>query len=334
MIDRLDEINRVLASVSMLAGAGPRGLIPIDLVIRLCREAVRDGRFPDHVLTIEFAAGLGFLSVVGDAVEVTSEGRDFLLLNPSSHYELTSEQKRMLVRKHYLGGNLGPDCRRVFKSFSLAGNPPRLVWSELDDAALNASPWLLAHLCQLGLLVRTSVGYESLSDKTETLVQFVEEPKGLTEERLRQLLLEKEAVGDIGEELALAFERDRLKAENCIVEAHCVKRISAVRVNAGYDLESFNGAAPTGTFDRFIEVKSTRGRDLRFFWTENEMKVAEELRHRYWIYFFAGVDTETRAASQKPILFQDPHHCIMHNSEFIKSPQGVLVQDMLQGEQR
>jgi hypothetical protein len=331
MIDQLNELNRVLSVAKALTGAGPEYMIPIDSVVRVCKDSVLGGRMPDHILTIQFAVEVGLLECQGEEVRLAGEGLDFLSLNPRGFFELTDEQRRVLRRKQYLGGVFARPCREIFGAFAWSDDPPRLTWSELDDAALSASPWLLEHLCQLGLLRRTETGFESTEEAGQAIAAFIEEPKGLTEEKLRQMLLEKEAVGDIGEELALSYERGRLMAAGRVVEAHCVRRISRLRVNAGYDVESFNDAAPSGIYDRFIEAKAARGKQLRFFWTENEMKVAEELGERYWIYFFGGVDASSRTTAFRPMTFQDPLRSILQNSDITKSAQGYLVQAKFTG---
>lgn len=331
MIDQLNELNRVLSVAHALSGAGAARKIPIDSVVRMCKDSVLGGQMPDHALTVQFAMHIGLLEGQGEEVGLSGEGLDFLSLNSSNFFELTDEQRHVLRRKQYLGGAFAAPCREVFAAFAWSDDPPRLTWSELDDATLASSPWLLEHLCQLGLLTRTETGFESTEEAGQVIAAFIEEPKGLTEEKLRQMLLEKEAVGDIGEELALSYERARLMAAGRVVEAHCVRRISRLRVNAGYDVESFNDAAPSGIYDRFVEVKAARGKELRFFWTENEMKVAEALGQRYWIYFFGGVDAASRATAFEPLTFQDPLQSILKSSDITKSPQGYLVQARLSG---
>lgn len=333
MINRLYEINRVLVAARTLTGGVPASTIPLDSIIRVCRDSVVRGRLPDHEQTIRFVAAVGMLAVDGSAVRLLSDGLDFLSLNPENYIELTDEQVKVLARKQYFDGFFAKPCRRALKGFSWSEELQRLVWSELDDAALDTEPWLMDHLCQLQVLTRTATGYETAQAATQAVLNFIEEPKGMTEEKLRQMLLEKEAVGDIGEELAVVFERNRLMAAGRVVEAHCVRRISRVRVNAGYDVESFGEEMATGVFDRFIEVKAARGKDLRFFWTENEMNVAEQLRDRYWIYFIGGIDAASRTSSVQPLLFQDPLQSIMHNTDVSKTAQGLLVQGKIRGAQ-
>lgn len=246
-------------------------------------------------------------------------------LNAERYYELTQDQARYLIANHYLSGTFADACRIVLRAFAVSEDPPKLFWSDLDDGAICAENWLLCHLCQLGLIVRTDTGYESTSDYVEDLLGFVDEPKGLTEVQLRALLAEREALGDIGEQLALTYECRRLLDAGYLVEAHCIRRISKHRVNAGYDIESFDGRSPTGKFDRFIEVKASQSKDVRFYWSENEMQVARRLGSRYWIYYFGGVDRMSGTTALEPILYQDPLRHIMGDAMLTKVSQGLFV---------
>ena len=52
-------------------------------------------------------------------------------------------------------------------------------------------------------------------------------------------------------------------------------------VNAGYDIESYEGDKP---IKRFIEVKAVFFSAPRFYWTLNEIRKSEELKDQYWLY--------------------------------------------------
>lgn len=326
MIDRLYDINRVLGAARQLAeGASSPRPVPISAIVRLCRDTVVGGMLPDHERTVEFSARLGLLRIDDEAVTLLDAGHDFLALNPDGYVELTEAQKSLLARTRYLDGCFAAEARRALQSFSRDDEAGRLVWSELDDAPLDADPWLMAHLCQLQVLRRSPDGYETCSGWMQAIRTLLDGPTGLTEERLRQMLVEKQQVGEIGEELALLFEKERLRSIGRIVESQCVRRISSLRVDAGYDIESFDGASTVDVFDRFIEVKSARGVDVRFFWSENEMRTAERLGDRYWIYFIGGIDQATRRSSASPVLFKDPLKSIICDPSFSKLSQGLLV---------
>jgi hypothetical protein len=82
----------------------------------------------------------------------------------------------------------------------------------------------------------------------------------------------------------------------------------------------------------FIEAKGSRGADLRFFWSENEMKVAEELGPRYWIYFQGGIDKNSGTARNRVLLFQNPLETILRHTAVTTTRHGLLVEGRLRGD--
>lgn len=329
MISKLDEINRILQSYLSLENGGQ----PIDVALLLdeCRRQVIEGRMPNHEDSLEFATLLGYMESVDEDVLITDDGRAFVELNPENFYELSSEQKRLLIRRHYLDGQFRRQCRQLLKSFAPSVTKKTYRWSEVDSPPIEVESWLVEHLCQLGALLRGDGHIEVSHQFVETFAVFIEEGEGLTEEKLKQYLKEKLEVGEIGEKLMLQLEQERLRSAGHLVEARCVRIISGVRVNAGFDIESFDGASPDLVYDRLIEVKGAKGRDLRFFWSENEQKVAQRLGKQYWIYFQGGINSTNRTAKMEPLFFQDPVISVMSNVELTKTPQGLMVEGKMRG---
>jgi hypothetical protein len=87
-------------------------------------------------------------------------------------------------------------------------------------------------------------------------------------------------------------------------------------------------------FDRFIEVKGSRSPDLRFIWTENEMRVAKKFKDRYWIYFQGGIDLKNRSAKNEPVLFQNPIDTLHKDARIKMTPYGLVVEGKLRGAAR
>jgi hypothetical protein len=101
-----------------------------------------------------------------------------------------------------------------------------------------------------------------------------------------------------------------------MTEAECIQKISDLDASAGYDIASFDGQSATLVPNRFIEVKGSRGNEISFYWTRNEVRQAEIMRSKYWLYFVPGIDLVQKTTSFKPILIQDPFETILHNSDF------------------
>jgi hypothetical protein len=332
MIERVAELNRVLVVLAQLAPQAE--IFDRVAVVDACKRTVIEGRIPDHEKTLEFAASLGLVTLTQGACGVTGDGQAFLSLNPAKGFDLTDDQKRVLVRSHYLGGVHRRTCKDLFSSFAFSEMQEAIRWSAADSKAIVVDRWLIDHLCQLGALLEGEGWLQVHPEYTKAVAAFVDEEMGLTEEKLQEILKEKEEVGVLAEQLVLEYERQRLRNAGYVVEASCVRRVSRLRVNAGFDIESFNGKSPDLVFDRFIEVKGAKGRDVRFFWSANEIKVAANLRDRYWIYFQGGVNLKLGMAKDQPVCFEDPHFGILGDGRLTTTSQGLLVEGAFRGTPR
>jgi hypothetical protein len=329
LIDRIAEVNRVLLAVSDLIGSGSRA--DARAVIRLCEGTVIGGRMPNHEASIEFAVQIGLLAVDGRYLLLTKEGGAFLEMNPQRLYDLSDDQKRFLIRARYLDRPFREGCLAVLSSFSPSYAHDTYRWSSIDSPPINGGEIILEQLRELGLLVRGETWYEVSAEFVGTVATFLAEGKGFTEEQFLEYLREKQEVGEIAEELVLESEAERLRGAGHKAEEMSIRRISKLKVNAGYDIESFDGKSKGVKYDRFIEVKGSKGSKVRFLWTDNEMKVARQLRERYWIYFQGGIDLSTKKAKNELLVFQNPIEAILNDANFTKTPQGIVVEANLRG---
>lgn len=332
MIDRLAELNRVLNVVSQLTASGEE--LARSVLIEACQRAVFEGQWPNHEATILCAAEMGFMRVAAESCVLTANGKEFLSLNPKGELELSDDQRKVLVRSQYLGGGYRRSCKKLFDSFAISAEDDAIRWTATDGKPLRVEPWIVEHLCELGALIRGEGLLEVHPDYTRVVAAFIEESLGMTEERLREILKEKEEVGTLAEQLILDYEKKRLLTAGFAIESRCVSRVSKLRVNLGYDIESFDGSAKDLVYDRLIEVKGAKGQDIRFFWSDNEIKVAEKLKNRYWIYFQGGVDPKAGVARNEPLCFQNPIISIRADVRLTKSAQGIMVEGKMRGSQK
>ena len=328
MIDKLAELNRVMLAVRSLRDTN--GVADLAAVIEHCKSTVIEARMPKHEMSLRFAEQAGLLISRGSELSLTEGGLSFIEMNDEGLYDLSSDQKRFLLRTCYLHGPFRKEVRAIFTEFSQSLGGDTLRWSFYDSSPL-PNEWSVDHLNQLGLLRRREDGWEVCSEYTKTVAVFLEEGEGWSEEKFREYLKEKEEVGQVGEDLVKDYEARRLARQGHVVESRCVRRISALRVNAGYDIESFDGSSPTVNYDRFIEVKSARGPHLRFFWSQNELQVATKLGDRYWIYFQGGIDITARVARHEPIILQNPVESVLNSKQFTTVPQGLIVEAKMTG---
>ncbi len=120
---------------------------------------------------------------------------------------------------------------------------------------------------------------------------------------------ENNEIGALAERLALEHEKKRLKANALPELAELVQQISTVDWSAGYDIKSFVGTKEDPSSNLLIEVKGTRREDLRFVWSQNERRVADKEKERYYIYGYTNVDLESGQAFG-PIKIQNPAYTL------------------------
>jgi hypothetical protein len=107
--------------------------------------------------------------------------------------------------------------------------------------------------------------------------------------------------------------------------------VSKLNTGLGYDIASFNEKSDNMAFDRFIEVKGSGDPKVRFVWSSNEMKVAQELRDKYWIYYQGGIDKKTGTSNYEPVIFHDPHYNLPLNSLLSRIENGVVISGPIVG---
>jgi hypothetical protein len=331
MIQHIAELNRVLTTAKALSVSGER--INLKSLIRHCKDGAIEGRMPDHSTTIAFTVEMGLMKpILKSSVLISEDGYTFLDFNPDGLYDLSHMQKQYLLRGFFLDGKFSKAVKDCLECFISSDKKGTFFWSSIDGIPFGENEWVVNHLEQLGVLKEEKDGYIVEKNYIETINTFINEPKGFTEEQLFKWLAEKKKLGDTAEQLILDFERDRLKGLGFPVEAKCVKPVGKINTSAGYDIKSFNGKSKNMDFDRFIEVKGSGDPRLRFVWSSNEMKVAEKLKDKYWIYYQGGIDKKTGKSKHKPILLQDPIYSIPLNAVLTSTNNGVVIAGSIRGE--
>lgn len=277
----------------------------VSSLLNSCSSIAFEGRHVNHQRILRLCDYGGLLSIKKEQVIVTQAGRQFLGHNPESYYELTDGQKRFVAERMILAGpwrsiarnlllNFSPDYDRLTYALSLADDPL--------SSRLNA----IAHLLQrLGVIVEDNSVLCVTPNYVVAIRDLLSDRRARTEKELEQALLENRKIGAQAEEAVVEYERKRLRSLGHELEAQSVRRISQLDVQAGYDIRSFDGDKRTLEHNRFIEVKASAGMELRFYWTANELRMAEKIGEKYWIYFVAGFK-ENRSAQIKPIMIQNP----------------------------
>ena len=157
------------------------------------------------------------------------------------------------------------------------------------------------------------------------IIKYKTKTYKLSQERLLEKLENQKLIGEIAEEIVLDFEKTRLKNEGSLSFSELVRQINIDFSNAGYDLESFTGIVIDGLYNRFIEVKGSTGNILDFHWSLNEIKIAEERKEEYWIYFVSNIDVKSRSSPNEPLMIPNPWKNIFLDDTYAKDPENYHV---------
>jgi len=131
------------------------------------------------------------------------------------------------------------------------------------------------------------INYDTDLDRYVVAPQYInmyakasEADSSYTPYKLRQKLQNIDKVGLAAEKTVLKYEKERVGPDL----AKYIEHISIKNVSAGYDIKSVTQIGSNELEPRYIEVKAVSPNLYKFFWTSNEMRVAEILRKNYYLY--------------------------------------------------
>jgi hypothetical protein len=214
------------------------------------------------------------------------------------------------ARERIRAGDVGAIGLHVLRSGAMADQARRLVEGAVldpvtdcfrcprelrrDASQLIAILRLLDEIPSTGELLLTRATYERIG----AVWVFME-----TTEHLPPWLQERQAVGRLAE--LYSWNRERLRSG----DPSKVGWVSLDDDGLGYDIENRN-VSPA----RCIEVKGSRGRDVQFSMSTNEMTKAELLAEQYEIHFWGRLSLkadreqqyEDLVASGFPLIIRNP----------------------------
>jgi hypothetical protein len=301
----LRELNRLLVIASDLR-SGASALMKSSLLLA-CKQSTFQGGFQNHGAALDAALRLGLLVLQPNSrLEITDIGAHFLSLNPERYYELRTAQTPFLFK---ILVDEGPLRTQASEMAALMEADREVGTLSLSRTGLKRSSEE-ASSCFSALLVLGV--FEPHGDSWRVRPNFLRQMSQLRqlaclrESEFQALLDEQAALGRAAEVLTVEYERRRLGNAEAMAEALLVSRVSEFDVGAGYDIESFAGRSPDLRPNLFIEVKASRHRRMRFFWTRNEYETALRLGSAYSIYFIGGFRPEKGLAAFSPRIIADP----------------------------
>jgi len=140
-------------------------------------------------------------------------------------------------------------------------------------------------------------------DSVNILADYMYSWLPISQSELDEIIAQRKRLADMAEEFVVELEMNRLRSVGASHLCNFVTRVSPSDVSRGYDIHSVDGEHGSD-MDRYIEVKSSVGEDLVFYWTSREMEVAQQYRENYWIYFVPRVDKMPDV--RRVLMIQDP----------------------------
>jgi len=321
----LNFFNKVLISLSELAPTG--NSCPIDSLINQCKSVVFGGERGDYDLILNYCKNYGLVQIKMKSVTISTLGQRFLDANRERYFEINEAQKQLIAERIIFKGALNHHARQLFEFFSLNRTTSMYELSIPDNFLSNSQNNTIHFFKYLGILQEHSFIIYVDKKYSQLVYELVADSRGITEQQLEKSLMENRRLGAQAEHAIVEFEKQRLRKLGKSAQAELVKRISTIDVSAGYDIESFDGITDEIFPNRFIEVKATQGNEIRFYWSNNEMRVARKKKDDYWIYMLVSF-REDRPQDSIPIIIQNPEYCIKKNNCLIMKAHTFLINEI------
>ena len=265
---------------------------------------------------LNFSVKLNIFEINDNKISITEIGillfEQCTIKNGKRFLEDTFEQRNFLKEIFWYTPQILNDFKKMINQFSEYNAKGDLKFVLTTNH--NFDRFLLVYLQEIGILKlkqelnevtgqpETILYCENSIDSISKLRNNVTE---LSEEELDEKIAENKEIGKKGEEKVLEIEKERLRKEGRIDLAMTIKQVSVTNAYAGYDIKSYKDKnSKLNEYDKLIEVKTTRSSSPRFFWSSNEVKVAESEGERYWIYLWTNWERE---ASRKLERIQNPY---------------------------
>ena len=190
-----------------------------------------------------------------------------------------------------------------------------LVYDRSDNETNEDLKWLML-LNDVGLIQVDPKKAMIFLDHLELVNNFLLKIRNPIVDDIVETSEERNKVGDFAEELALEYEKNRLIAGGFPELAQLVQHISKIDKSAGYDISSFKGYDNNPDSNILIEVKGTKTPDIRFIWSYNERKIAQEEKERYFIYIYKNIVLSIKSA-EGPFKIENPFFNIKEQEYFV-----------------
>jgi hypothetical protein len=303
----LNYFNAILISLWNLSSDGSS--CPVESLLTQCKSVALGGQINIYDSALDYCKGCGLIQIKKKTVTISTLGQKFLDANRERYFEINEAQKQLIAERIIFRGAWNHYARELFALFSLNQISAIYELSIVDQTISKNQNSTIHFFKYLGILREKEFTIQVEKKYSGLVYQLTADSKAITEQQLEKILIENRKLGALAENAVVEFEKKRLRKLGKIAQAELVKRISTINASAGYDIESFDGTTDDIFPNRFVEVKATQGNEIRFYWSNNEIKVSRKLKNAYWIYIIINFkENEPQAAI--PIMIKNPEHNI------------------------
>lgn len=227
-----------------------------------------------------------------------SEQMSFLKEEFWSTEKILGEFKKMLEYFSEYNSNADMKCVIIIKT-----NTGHITRPPNNDK-LFADKFTEAYLQEIGIFERKEETNNRTEDtetvlycknNTKELSKLKNNVKRVSEEELAKKIAENKELGNEGEKAVMDIEKEKFREDGRIDLSMTIKQESVTNAYAGYDIKSYyDKNSKLIEYDKLIEVKTTRSSSPRFFWSSNEIKVAQREGEKYWIYLWTNWNSNKR----------------------------------------
>ena len=303
----LNYFNVILTCLLDLSDDG--NSCPVESLLIQCKSVTFGGQINIYDSALEYCKGCGLIKIHGHTATISYLGQQFLDANRERYFEINESQKRLVAERIVFRGAWNHHARELFALFSINQTLAIYELSIIETITSTNQNSTIHFFKYLGILHENKFTIQVDKKYSGLVYQLTVDSKAISEQQLEKILLENRKLGTLAENAVVEFEKKRLLKLGKIAQAELVKRISPINTSAGYDIESFDGTTDDIFPNRFIEVKATLGNEIRFYWSQNEIKVSRRLKNKYWIYVMTKFK-EDKPQESKPIMIQKPEQNI------------------------
>lgn len=137
---------------------------------------------------------------------------------------------------------------------------------------------------------------------------------------LENIVADRNDIGLQAEELIVEYERARIGSKY----AENIDHVSMRNCAAGYDIHSVSIEHNGNVVPRFIEVKAVSPTTFQFYWSKNEVTVAHELSHWYYLYLLP-CKRDGQFDMDELMIISDPYNTLLaRDSDWVTESDALI----------